>query len=369
MPVLSFSGIEDNCFYAGNVSCLIAGSDSYVVSEMSMWLDGNALLSKLKINASSFEHPFTIPTKTLPNGRHVLKAEVINGTYERKKTIKEIPFFVDNERLHVVFVKPESEFKVFQGRTLHIQFQSNKEIKNASVFLLDNTFPCFQESKNSRIYECFVPISCEEAPNEYIVTLHVTDKVGNKISIESKFQVILFPFKKQNLTIDPEKIKFEKEQGLSNQELEKELEELVNRSPQQKLWHGSFYPPTEINGISTDYGTIRTTQEKGRYVHKAVDVVNAPHSVVWAPQDGVVIIKNRYVHSGNTVVIDHGCGIFSLFFHLDTFADIAVGRPIKRGNPLGTLGKTGYANGYHLHWEMRINNIHVDPLQWIKSNF
>jgi murein DD-endopeptidase MepM/ murein hydrolase activator NlpD len=66
----------------------------------------------------------------------------------------------------------------------------------------------------------------------------------------------------------------------------------------------------------------------------------------------------------------HGWGIFSLFYHLDSFAgNYAVGDYVKKGNPIGKLGKTGYASGYHLHWEMRINNIEIDPLEWTKPGF
>ena len=67
-------------------------------------------------------------------------------------------------------------------------------------------------------------------------------------------------------------------------------------------------------------------------------------SVVWATQDGKIVLKDRYVYSGNTVVIDHGYGILSLFFHLDSFADITVGDPSLNEESIGTLGKTGYAS-------------------------
>ena len=60
-------------------------------------------------------------------------------------------------------------------------------------------------------------------------------------------------------------------------------------------------------------------------------------------------------------------GILTLLFHLENYSNINVGDAVKRGNPVGTMGKTGYATGYHLHWEMRINNTPVDPLQWIKA--
>ena len=104
------------------------------------------------------------------------------------------------------------------------------------------------------------------------------------------------------------------------------------------------------------------------YTHKGIDFSGQIRGTVWAPHDGIVIEKDRYAFSGNTVVIDHGCGVFSLLFHLDSFnPDIEIGQKIKKGNPVGKMGMTGFADGYHLHWEMRINNISVDPMEWTKN--
>jgi murein DD-endopeptidase MepM/ murein hydrolase activator NlpD len=368
-PELALVGIADNGYYSDDVHCVINAHDTYKIADISVWLDGKLLINKFKINSSSCEHPFFIATKTLANGVHTIKAEALNATYHQGKNLQEVSFFVDNIPLQAAFIRPESEYKVFQGRTLHIQFQVNKEIKSATVHALSNKYPAFQEAKNSPIYECFIPITCEENPNEYLLSVEIIDHVGNTLTLETKFQIVAFQFKKQTLHVDAAKAQEEKEAGLAAAHLEADLERLVQQSPQQKLWQGVFYPPIDIKSISTEYGTIRTTQERGRYAHKAVDVLNIPKSVVWATQDGIIIIKERYGHSGNTIVIDHGYGIFSMFYHLDTFADVKVGDKIKRGNPIGTLGKTGYASGYHLHWEMRINNIPVDPMQWIKPNF
>jgi len=158
--------------------------------------------------------------------------------------------------------------------------------------------------------------------------------------------------------------------GMSHDKLNEDLKRLAEESPKQKLWDGIFYAPTEIIRISTEFGTVRRTQERGIYAHKGIDIVNTPKSVVWAPQDGVIVLKDRYAFSGNTVAIDHGWGIISLLFHLDSFADdIEVGKKVKRGNPIGKLGKTGYASGYHLHWEMRVNNTEIDPNEWTKQGF
>lgn len=145
------------------------------------------------------------------------------------------------------------------------------------------------------------------------------------------------------------------------------LQKWIEHSPNKKLWTGSFEVPTVIRKITTPFGEIRITPEMGRYYHRAVDIANTPRSVVWASQKGKVIIKDRYVMSGNTIVLDHGLGVFTKYFHLDDFADIEVGDTLNKGEPVGKVGMTGYANGYHLHWELSVNGVSVDPLEWTKS--
>ena len=365
LPTLHIAGIEPDGYYAGDIACQVAGTKK---GDLAIFLDGQPLITSFRFNART-PHPFTIPSKTIANGKHVLKVHLTDATFKKNRVADECTFYVDNVPLQANFVRTEGDYKVFQGRTLHLQFQVNKDIKQAVIHTLDHSYTCFSESKNSNVYECFIPINCEEAPNEYLLTAQLCDKVGNQLNVDTKFQVVLYPFKKQTLNVDANKMEEEKKIGLAMQELERALDELHGRSPQEKLWRGAFCTPIDVARITCEFGTIRTTQEKGRYMHKGIDVVNMPKSVVWAPQDGMLVLKERYAYSGNTVVIDHGFGIFTLFFHLDNFADINVGQKVAKGNPIGTIGKTGYATGYHLHWEMRINNIQVDPMQWTKASF
>jgi hypothetical protein len=360
-------GIENNNYYAGEVQCMVSCDKK---GEISIVLDDQQpLVTNFKLSKNQQEQPFTIPTRTIANGKHMLKAEFTDTTYHKNKVLIEREFYVDNLPLQAAFTKPDTDLKVLQGRTLHLQFQVNKPISNARVHALANMYECFPESKNSLVYECFIPIACEEKASEYLLSIDVTDRVGNALHVDNKFQVVMYPFKKTSLHVDAEKIKKEEEMGISMKELEEQLEILAQNSPAEKLWRGSFCTPIDIQRVTCEFGTIRTTQHKGRYAHKALDVINAPKSVVWAPQDGIVVLKERYDASGNTVIIDHGCGILSLFFHLDDFAKINVGDKVTKGNPIGTLGKTGYATGYHLHWEMRVQNVAIDPMQWTKNTF
>src|SRR5205807_8084202 len=95
--------------------------------ELSVWLDGQPLLNKFKISSQE-QHPFTIPTRSIANGPHNLKIEFCDATYGKNTVTLERPFNVDNVPLQAAFIKSESEYKVFQGRTLHLQFQVNKPI-------------------------------------------------------------------------------------------------------------------------------------------------------------------------------------------------------------------------------------------------
>ena len=360
---VSVNGVAENCYHCGEIKCCVSSDKT---GDVALWLDGQPLANGVRIKAHQEGQPFAIPTKTLSNGKHNLKVEFVDRTFNKNKVAINRDFYIDNMPLQAVFVKTGAPLKVFQGRTLHVQFQVNKEIKCAHINVLSRAYECFPESKGSKIYECFIPIECEEQPNEYLLSVDIEDKVGNALHLDNKFQIVVFPFKKEVINVTADKVQEEKTLGKDGKCLEDELAQLALQSPREKLWRGTFCAPIEIQRVTCDYGTIRTTQHKGRYAHKAVDVINMPRSVVWAPQDGVVVMKDRFAPSGNTVIVDHGLGILSLFYHLEDFADIEVGQKIAQGNPLGTIGKTGFATGYHLHWEMRINNIPVDPMQWIK---
>ncbi len=365
-PLLVIRGIDAQAYYAGDATCQISSTKT---GELSLLLDDTVLADKFPISTSNHDYAFIIPTTALVHGKHTLKACIVDSCFCKNKTEIVRDFYVDNTVLQAALIKSEPIYKVFQGRTLHIQLQVNKPIAQANIELLSRTYRCLPESKNSLVYEAFIPVTCEEKPNEYLLTANVFDHVGNSITLENKFQVVIYPFKKQALQVAAEKMEEEEKLGHDVKHFEDLVEAVTQKSPTEKLWHGSFCTPIDIERVSCEFGTVRTTQRKGRYAHKALDVLNAPKSVVWACQDGVVAIKERFAFSGNTVVIDHGLGLISMYCHLDDFAHINVGEKIAKGSPLGTLGKTGYASGYHLHWEMRLCNIAIDPMQWTRETF
>lgn len=368
-PTIEISDIQQGGYYSGDKECLLTVHGGYKIKSVSLWVDDKPLVNSFRVNSKHVEQVLPLLSKVISNGKHTLKIEAQDGSYNQNSAIKTIEFTIDNTPLQAAFVKADAEFKVFQGRTLHVQFQVNKPIKSANIKVLSHIYPCVPEMAKSNIYECFVPINSEEMPNEYLFTIEIEDLVGNSTTLDNKFHVVMYPFKKQQLAVSKEKVQKEKELSQPAEALEAALKEVSQKSPPEKLWHGVFYTPCDMTGVSTEFGTIRTTQDRGKYAHNAIDLLARPKSVIWAAQDGVVVLKDRFAHSGLTVGIDHGCGVITLYYHLDTYAPVEIGQKIKKGTPVGTLGMSGYASGYHLHWEMRIYDIQVDPMQWTKHDF
>jgi hypothetical protein len=364
-PTFELRGIENNGTYARTAAGTIVANSSYKIATVTMALDGKEIVNK-RIKAQQFEEPFSIDTTVFTDGPHTLTVEAIDTSYHRNSTVKKYIFNVDNTPLRVAFL--ESEYAADQGKTAHMRIQSNKKLAKAEMKLFASTYNFYAESDESTLYECFIPVSCEERPCEHMVTVNIQDLVGNATTLSCKVQVKPFEFKKQHgFTVQETKLSQEKELSMSMKILDEALEKWLKESPHKKCWSGPFEYPISVQRTSTPFGEIRMTPERGRYMHKGLDLINRPKCVVWAAQNGKVIIKDRFYLTGNTVVLDHGLGVFTLYAHLEEFADVEVGDMLKKGNPVGKLGMTGYATGYHLHWEVRVNNMPVDPTEWTST--
>lgn len=370
LPEIVINGLQRDGYYSGDLECILKSNNAYKIDNVSLFLDGKEIEcnNSKNIGKKIISIPFYIDTQTLKDGRHTLDIEIIDSSYKKNKNKENLDFYVDNQPLKGAFLEPE--YKVLQGKTIHAKIKSNKKLAKANVQFLEHFYDFYPESDFSNIYECFIPVDCELNSGEYVLNAEINDFVGNSLKLNSNIVIQEYNFPRQKgFVVDHQKLDEEREISMSNKILEEALNKWLKDSPNKKLWSGNFVNPIDIKRVSTPFGEVRTTSEKGRYLHKAVDILNYPKSVVWASQDGRIIIKDRFLLTGNTVVVDHGIGVFTIYCHLEDFADIEVGDFVKKGNKLGRLGMTGYANGYHLHWELRVNNVAVDPFQWTKKSF
>lgn len=112
-----------------------------------------------------------------------------------------------------------------------------------------------------------------------------------------------------------------------------------------------------ITGV---YGSQRILNGEPKNPHYGVDVGGPVGTPIVAPTSGIVTLAEDLYYSGNTVILDHGMGVFSTFLHLDTMT-VNVGDKLEKGEQLGTLGATGRATGPHLDWRINLGPMRLDP--------
>ena len=167
-------------------------------------------------------------------------------------------------------------------------------------------------------------------------------------------------FRTRRLTVDQafvtppasEQPRIEKEAAL--------LALLWKQSTSARLWTTTFARPVPHEANSA-FGTRSIFNGRRRSTHGGADFLSPAGTPIGAPNAGRVVLAQNLYFSGNTVIIDHGLGMFSMLAHLSRI-DVQPGDAVAAGQPIGLVGATGRVTGPHLHWAVRVNTARVDPL-------
>jgi murein DD-endopeptidase MepM/ murein hydrolase activator NlpD len=130
-----------------------------------------------------------------------------------------------------------------------------------------------------------------------------------------------------------------------------------------RAWDRPFGLPL-TSQPTRNFGSRSVFNGEPRNPHAGIDFNSPAGTVVIAPAAGTVVLASDLFFTGNTIVIDHGAGLYSLFAHLSSMT-VAMGDIVGLGTKLGHVGATGRATGPHLHWGVRLNGARVDPLSLI----
>lgn len=244
-----------------------------------------------------------------------------------------------------------SSEKVSQGSVLFIRV-FDKTAK--SVKIKETTFPLF-ESKDGVSKGVLIGVPARWNSGERY-PVEVDEKTtGKAVEVEEKSR------KLEILTIEKSKL-------VSNEETAKQGKVLlaaISSLKIEKLWNGNFLKPVE-GMITTEYGTRRTVNGKKGGVHRGVDIGAEEGTVVKAANNGIIAISRNHILTGNTIVLNHGAGLVSVYYHMSELT-AKENQKIKKGEVIGKVGSTGVSTGAHLHWGIWIFGVDVDPFELIKK--
>jgi len=204
------------------------------------------------------------------------------------------------------------------------------------------------------------PFGVEPATGELVVS--VGDEFGRVVSATLPVALEPLPVTVEQLRIAPSVLAAVTPEA---QAMERELMAAgVASGADAPLWREAFVMP--IAGRETSgFADARRYVEGGPVsYHNGLDMAAPTGTPVVATNDGVVLVAGQYPIKGGWVMLDHGHGVFSHYFHMSS-VDVAVGQRVARGERIGLLGSTGLSTGPHLHWEMRVDLAPTNPLQWV----
>jgi murein DD-endopeptidase MepM/ murein hydrolase activator NlpD len=225
----------------------------------------------------------------------------------------------------------------------------------------EKNFFFFPAPERKGEWVALVPFDLGDAPGDYPLKLDIWTSAGQEERKEITVTLALNQFGRRELrlpkgqVIPPEELRarIAAERAL--------LEEVFGRvSPEIQITGRFVLPFPGFRG--ENFGEERILNGVKRSPHSGVDCGAKEGTTVSASNSGTVVLARSLYYEGNTVIIDHGLGIYSIYLHLKAAA-VAEGRKVKRGEVIGWVGSTGRGTGPHLHFGVKILRERVDPNQ------
>jgi murein DD-endopeptidase MepM/ murein hydrolase activator NlpD len=275
-----------------------------------------------------------------------------------------IPLPVPSD-LPAPFVQVEATATIVQGQTGVVFVTLNRaqaELRGrfgdvALVFAAERHTPAGYR------FWALLPTTALTRPGEYTVTV-----ASGEAQVVRPVTVLPGAYETQHIVLPPGKGDL-----LAPDRTRPELERLLgiwNTISPTPQWRGRFRFPIAAGFHQTSpYGTRRSYNGGPvNSFHAGTDWGAPEGTPVWAPAHGTVVLAEMLDVRGGAVIIDHGLGVTSNFWHLSRI-DVQPGDRVAPGDVIGLVGTTGLSTAAHLHWELRIGSLAVDPLQWTQSYF
>jgi len=315
-------------------------------------IGGEKLLSTAEENYFVFELPLMVP----PGSGITLSGCGPSFT---------LPLHADDLILGFVFF-PDT---CVTGKPVKIILSPTIPLSELAVTIDEKPAPLHRGKNNQRILYLLYPVLFSRSKSH--VTVKAVSRDNQTVTQSFDISVRPGPYEKEEISLGAV---FTGDDGLGDirsyllsYENKKVSRLLRKENLSSRRGYHDFELPLK-GRVTSPFGRIRS-YNGGRYAvyHKGLDIGGNPAgTAVFAPENGDVLCAEDFYARGMTVVLDHGLGVKSLFYHMDSLA-VKPGDQIKKGALLGCVGTTGFSTGPHLHWEVRVNNIPADPVSFLQS--
>jgi hypothetical protein len=261
-----------------------------------------------------------------------------------------------------------------QGSLLVLEVQSRKPLTEVTAEWNSKNVPFWQVSDERADAtgvaavdrrQGLLGVDLEKPPGTYPVLVHVQTASDKPESCTLQIPVHAGRFATERLAVGKEFVEPSPEQIKRANEERDKLRAVFDQVTPEKLWDGDFRVP--LDGVTTggNFGKRRILNGQSGSPHSGVDFPSPTGTPIHAAQSGRVALAQELFFSGNTVVVDHGLGIYTFYGHLSEI-DVKVGDQLQLGQVLGKVGATGRVTGAHLHWGLTVERARVNPLELVK---
>jgi murein DD-endopeptidase MepM/ murein hydrolase activator NlpD len=249
-----------------------------------------------------------------------------------------------------------------QGSAIPLKLPDEPHLKSVQVIWQKKTVPAFHSGGG---WTTILGVDLDAKPGEHPAVAVLTRDDGHVERREITIRVLAKKFPTTPLKVEGRFVELNKADLDRSHRETKEVGAIYRRITTDPVPDEPFTVP--IPGeVGKNFGERRIFNGEPRAPHSGADLHAAAGTPVHATNRGRVVLAKTLFFTGNTVILDHGLGIYSLYAHLSRI-DVKSGEMVKNGQLIGLVGATGRVTAPHLHWGMRVQGARVDPFSLVRA--
>ena len=243
------------------------------------------------------------------------------------------------------------------GELLAVTLTAERATVEMRLRAFSQLVPVFEAGDGT--WQALVGIDIDQRPGVYSLVAEGTLE-GVLVSGRRQLEVLPKRFPTRRLLVAPEFVDPPRSMAERIANDAAFLSNAYAHSARERLWNHPFLRPVP-DPANSRFGSRSIFNGKPRNPHSGTDFLSAAGVRVHAPNRGRIVAARDFYFSGNTILIDHGLGVFSLLAHLSQI-EVQEGELVSAGAVVGRVGATGRVTGPHLHWALRVGGARIDPL-------